>query len=199
LLVAQATFGDVAVIERERKIFASDSGTPAEQRTALSVVAAHADAGTFDTLVTRAQANSDPLQKQHVFTALAGVTDPELATRMAEIAMSDRIPAGGSPEIITRLAERHPDLVWKMVVPRLNDPALHLDKADRWVLAADVAANSADLQRIADLDAYVAKNVPAEARRPFLAATASIRQNQVYATKVLPEIDRWIRSHPASP
>ena len=199
LLVAQATFGDTAVIERERKIFASDAGTPAEQRTALSVVAAHADAGTFDTLVARAQANADPLQKQHAFAALAGVTDPELAGRMAEIAMSDRIPAGGSPEIITKLAASHPDLVWKRVVPRLNDPALHLDKADRWRLAADVAANSPDLQRIADLDDYVAHNVPAEARRPFLAATASIRQNQVYVTKVLPEIDRWIRSHPASP
>jgi aminopeptidase N len=196
LLVAQATFGDTAVLERERKAFASGSGTPAEQRTALSVVAAHADAGTFDTLVARAQANADPLQKQHVFAALAGVTDPDLARRMAEIAMSDRIPAGGSPEIITRLADRHPDLVWKLVVPRLNDPALHLDKPDRWRLAADIAANSPDLQRIADLDDYVAQNVPAEARRPFLAASASIRQNQVYVTKVLPQIDRWIRSHP---
>jgi aminopeptidase N len=199
LMVARATFGDTAVIERERKIFASDSGTSAEQRTALSVVAAHADSGTFNTLVARAQANSDPLQKQHVFAALAGVTDPELARRMAEIAMSDRIPAGGSPEIIRKLAGRYPDLIWKMVVPRLNDPALHLDQPDRWRLAVYIAANSPDPQRIADLDDYVANNVPAEARRPFLAATASIRQNQVYVTKVLPEIDRWIRSHPASP
>ena len=58
-----------------------------------------------------------------------------------------------------------------------------------------MAGYSADPQRIADLDAYVARSVPAEARRPFLSAAASIRQNVLYATKVLPEIDGWIGSH----
>jgi hypothetical protein len=77
----------------------------------------------------------------------------------------------------------------------LEDPALHLDKHDRWELAAGIAGRASDLRRIADLDAYVARNVPAEARRPFLAATASIRQNELFATKLLPEIDSRIRGH----
>jgi aminopeptidase N len=193
LSVAQATFGDAAVIERARMSFASDSGTPAEQRTALTIIAAHADAATFDALAERAEKTVDPLQKQHIYAALAGVTDVELARRMVDIAVSDRIPAGGSPNIIEALALRHPDLVWKVVAPRLDDPALHLDKSDRWLLAAHVAGDSADLQRIADLEAYVARSVPAEARRPFLGAAASIRQNALYATKILPGIDGWIR------
>jgi len=108
LSVAQSTFGDATVIESARKSFGSDSGTAAEQRTALTIVAAHADAATFDALVERAQTTVDPLQKQHVFAALAGVTDLELARRMVDIALSDRIPAGGSPEIIEALARRHP-------------------------------------------------------------------------------------------
>jgi aminopeptidase N len=153
---------------------------------------------TFDALVERARKTADPLQKQHVLMALAGVTDPGLARRMVDIAMSDQIPAGGSPEIIEALALRHPQLVWKVVAPRLDDPALHLDKADRWRLAASIAGYSADPQRIADLDAYVARSVPAEARRPFLAAAASIRQNALYAAKVLPEIDGWIRTRATS-
>jgi aminopeptidase N len=186
------------VIERARKSFAGDSGTAAEQRTALTIVAAHADAPTFDALVERARKIADPLQKQHVFAALAGVTDLELARRMVDIALSDQIPAGGSPEILEALALRHPQLVWKVVAPRLDDPVLHLDKSDRWRLAVSMAGHSADPQRIADLDAYVARSVPAEARRPFLAAAASIRQNELYATKVLPEIDGWIRSHVTS-
>ena len=198
LSVAQSTFGDATVIERARKSFASDSGTAAERRTALTIVAAHADAATFDALVERAQTTVDPLQKQHVFAALAGVTDLELARRMVDIALSDRIPAGGSPEIIEALARRHPQLVWKVVAPRLDDPTLHLDKSDRWRLAASIAGYSADPQRIADLDAYVARSVPAEARRPFLVAAASIRQNALYATKVLPQTDGWIRSHVTS-
>jgi hypothetical protein len=114
---------------------------------------------------------------------------------MAEIAMSEQIPAGGRPKIIETLTILHPDLVWQLVVPRLDDPALGIDKADRWRLAAAVAAHSVDSNRIADLEAYMAKNVPSEARRPFLAAIASVRQNQVYSSKVLPQIDSWITGH----
>ena len=195
VLVAQATFGDVSVLERARRTFAGNSGTPAQLRTAMSVVAAHADKATFDGLVERAQKDSDPLQKQHVYVALAGVIDPVLAQRMAEIAMTEQIPAGGGPEIITALTLLHPDLVWQLVVPRLEDPALRIDKSDRWRLAAKAAAGSVDSQRVAELQAYVAKNVPPEATRPFLAAVASIQQNQLYAAKVLPQIDSWINGH----
>ena len=192
VLAAQATFGDATIIEQARKTFASNSGTAAEQRAALSIVAAHADAATFDALVERAQKDSDPLQKQHVFVALANVNDPALAQRMAGIAMSDRIPAGGRPEIIVALAQKYPDLVWQIIVPHLNDAALSIDKSDRWRLVVHVAGLSVNPQRITDLQDYVAKNVPVEARRPFLGAAASIRQNQVWVTKVLPEIDRAI-------
>jgi hypothetical protein len=127
-----------------------------------------------------------------VFVALAGVNDPALAQRMAGIVMSDRMPAGGRPEIIGALALQYPDLVWQVIVPHLNDAALSIDKSDRWRLVAHVAGNSVNPQRIADLQDYVAKNVPVEARRPFLGATASIRQNQVWVSEVLPEIDRSI-------
>ena len=196
MLVAQATYGDAAVLERARQNFAKDSGTPAQRRTTLSIVAAHADTDTFNALLERARKDTDPLQKQHIFVALAGVTDPALAQRMAQIAMTDEVPAGGSPNLFYALAAAHADMLWHLVVPRLGDPALRVDKSDRWRIVTHVAAHSNDPRRIADLQDYVAKNVPAEASRPFLAAIAQIRQNQVYATQVLPAIDSWIgRSH----
>jgi hypothetical protein len=37
--------------------------------------------------------------------------------------------------------------------------------------------------------------VPAEARRPFLQAEASIYHNQRLAGEVLPEVDAWVRDH----
>ena len=195
LLDALSTFGDAAVIERARKSFATSAGTPAELRTALSIVAAHADAATFDTLAERARKTSDPLEKQHLFTALSAVDDPALARKMVDIALSDQVPAGTAPTLIDTLAVRHPDLVWQIVIARLDDPSLSLTKSDRWQLAAAIAGNSADPQRVSDLEAYVARNVPAEARRPFLQAEASIHHNQRLASQVLPEIDTWIRDH----
>ncbi len=193
----QANLGDAAAIAAARRRFASGEGTAAEQRSALSIVAAHADAATFEALLGRAQKAADPLQKQHIFDALAGVIDPALAERMAEIALTDQIPAGTGPRLLARLARRHADLVWRIVAARLDDPALPFDRSERWRLAIDIAGCSADPRRIAELEAYEARSVPAEARKPFLEASSSIHRNERLVTMVLPQIDRWIAARGA--
>ena len=160
----------------------------------MSVVAAHADAATFDSLLNEAR-KADPLEKEHIFEALSAVSDPVLARRMADIALGDEVPAGSGPTLLSRLARKHPDMVWQVVAPRLDDPTLHLDEPERWELAATIAASSAEPQRIADLQAYESRSVPAESRRPLLAAEAAIRENQRMAADVLPQMNAWIRAH----
>jgi len=116
---------------------------------------------------------------------------------MTQISLSDQVPAGTAPTLISTLAVRHPDLVWKIVAPRLDDASLALTRSDRWQLVGTVAGHSADPQRVNDLEAYVAHNVPADARRPFLQTAASIHYNQRVTRQVLPEIDAWIRDQVA--
>ncbi len=194
----QARFGDPMVIERAHQLMDHGGGTPGEQRAALDIVAAQADAGTFDILLKRAHDASDPLEKLRVFRALAGVSDPAIARRMTDIALSDQVPAGTAPGLLSRLALRHPDIVWDALAPRLDDPQLPWSKTTRWEIARDVAAESARSDRIADLRAYEARSVPPDARKPFLESEASIRQKQRIAGEVLPEIDHWVALHPAS-
>jgi len=194
----EGRFGDAAVLANARQRLDAGDGTPAEQRTALTIVAAQADAATFDALLARAAATTDPLEKQHRFRALAGVSDPALARRMIDIAVSDQVPAGTTPNLIARLARWHPDLVWVTLAPRLGDAQLPLSKAMRWRLAAIIAGYSAKPERTADLEAYEARSVPPDARKPFLESIASIRRNQHIAADVVPEIDRWIAAHEAT-
>jgi aminopeptidase N len=191
-------FGDAAVLASARRRIDAGDGSPAEQRTALTIVSAQADAATFDALLTRANAATDPLEKQHRFGALAGVTDPALARRMIDIAVGNQVPAGSSPTLIVRLARQHPDLVWNTLAPRLDDAQLPLSKATRWRLAGVIAGYSAQSDRIGELEAYEARSVPPEARKPFLESVAAIRRNQRIAAGVLPEIDRWIVAHESS-
>ena len=191
---AQAAFGDATVIDRARKTLASHAGTAAEQRTALSIVAAHADAATFDALLEKAR-KADPLEKEHILLALCGVIDPILARRMVDIALSDEVPTGSSPQLLGWLSIEHPDMVWQVVAPRLDSPTLHLDQPERWELANFIASSSADPQRIAELEAYESRSVPVESRKPFLASEASIRQNQRFVSQVLPRLDAWIQAH----
>ena len=199
LQVTQARFGDAAVIAAARTRLDSGDGTAAERRTAMDVVAAQADASTFDALLARAQKISDPLEKLHLLQALAGVTDPSLARRMIDVALGDQVPAGTGPGLIDALAREHPDMVWEVLAPQLDNPKLPFSKSQRWELAAGVAAYSAAPQRIADLEAYEARSVPAEARKPFLGAVADIRTNERIAQSVVPDIDRWIAARGSSP
>ncbi|HVW68453.1 MAG TPA: M1 family metallopeptidase [Steroidobacteraceae bacterium] len=192
LLQAQADFGDADVIAAARRNFAGGSGTPEERRIDLAIVAAHADPATFASLLERARSADDPLDKLHLFTALGGVMDAGLARRMTDIALSDEVPAGVGPSILAVLARRHADVVWQAVAPQLDDPAIRLDPQERWGIAVAIAGQSADPRRIADLEAYEARSVPPEARKPSLGAVASIRQNVRFATQLLPQIDSWI-------
>jgi len=192
-------FGDAAVIAHARQLLDAGGGTAGEQRSALDIVAAEADAATFDALVARAAKSTDPLEKGHVFEALAGVQDPALARRMLGIALSDQVPAGMATSLLYTVAQSHPDLTWELIAPRLGEATLPLSQLERWYLAAFIAGGSADMRRIADLEAYEARNVPPEARKPFLAAVAHIRDNQRIAAQVLPEIDAWIAARKLAP
>ena len=194
----QARFGDMGVIAAARDRLAAGSGTPAERRTALNIVAATADPQTFDQLLLRAQQTSDPLQKLHLYRALASVADPTLARRVLDVALGDQVPAGTAPDLVERLAQVHADLVWDALAPRLDDPQLPLTRDERWRLASEVARLSARSERITDLEAYVRQHVPAEARKPFLGAVADIRRNQRIVAQVLPEIDRSVGARQAS-
>jgi len=62
-----------------------------------------------------------------------------------------------------------------------------------------VAGRSANPQRIADLEAYETRDVPVDARKPFLAAVASIQENQRIVKHVLPQIDAWIAAQTPAP
>ncbi len=189
---AQGLLADAQVIAAARARYEANSGTPTDQRTALDIVAAQADGSGFDALLSRAEKSADPLEKLQLFRALAGVIDPAAAHRMAEIALTPQVPAGSSDDLISKLAQRHPDMVWEVLVRRLDDSQLPYTKAERWQVAAEVAGYSAQPERIAELEAYEARSVPPEARKPFLSAVAGIRRNQRIARSVLPEIDRWI-------
>jgi aminopeptidase N len=190
----QGRLGDAAVIASAHEQMNSGAGTAAEQRTAINIVATQADPKSFDALLSRARQTQDPLQKARLLRALAGVADPALARRMIDVALSDQVPAGSNEGLLLRVAHWHPDMTWEMLAPRLEDPGLPFAKTQRWDIARGIAAYSAQPQRVADLEAYETRNVPPEARKPFLESVAAIGRNQRIVSRVLPEVDRWIAS-----
>lgn len=189
---ALGIFGDPAVMGWARRGFSDHGASAADRRAALNVVASQADVPTFDSLLAQAEADPDPLTQQHLYEALAGVRDPGLARRMVAIAFGDGPPAGAGPYLLLPLAANHPDLVWDLALPHLQDPKLPLENDMRWRLAVYIASKSALPAREAALKVYEVANVPENARRPFTGALASVRQNRHIAQHAMPEIARWI-------
>ena len=61
----------------------------------LDVVGLHANAATFEELHTLARDRNDESEQHRLYSALAGVRDPQLAAQAAKIALALRDPAAG--------------------------------------------------------------------------------------------------------
>jgi len=195
LAEARGELGDPAVVRRARLRVSDGFGSPADQRAALTVAAEHADAGEFDRLLARARSTHDPLEKLHVYEALGTVENAALAARLIALAIGGEMPTGVNIDVLRRLAEGHPDLVWDTAVPRFAEPSAAIPESARRRLAMSIARQSSESRRIAELRAYAVHDVPADARKPFEGAIATIRQNVRIAQQVLPELDAYIEAH----
>ncbi len=192
---ARARFGDPETVARARAMFADGSGTPAQQRAALQVVARTADAATFDLLLAKARAEKDPLAKSRILGAMAGAQDPALSIRMVDIALGPDAPAGTAPGLLGAAAQVNPDAVWAALRPHLADPNLPMDRNSVLRTVPRIIGNSADPARIAELDAYAADHIPADARQGVERAKAQIRLNASVRATAIPDIDAWVAAH----
>src|ERR1700722_1003459 len=99
----QGRFGATEVLTWAKSTMDNASANAADRRSALDISAANANSTAFDDLLAKARAEKDPLTKQHMFEALAGVQNPALAQRMVEIAFSNDPPAGSAPSLLSTL------------------------------------------------------------------------------------------------
>jgi aminopeptidase N len=192
--LAQVRFGDIEASSRAKRIFASGQGSIADQRAALDIVGLAADRSAFDTLLARARAVQDPLEKIRILRAMALATDPSLSARVVGIALGPDAPAGSSSELLAIAGEQNPDSVWQALAPHLAKGPLPMDQSERWNVISGIAAGSADPTRIGDIRHYGEQDMPADARRPVDAAVAAIKLNARVRAGALPDIDRWVAS-----
>lgn len=113
-------WGEASVIDEARRRFAAFAAdhaaiVPDDQGMILGIVAANADAATFDRLHAIARAARNDSELQRYYAALVRVRDPQLAAQAARIAVSDEFPAQAQSvrmALVMDMAERHPQLAW---------------------------------------------------------------------------------------
>lgn len=97
---------------------------PEDQLMILTIIAAHADAATFEQLHALAKASKNETELRRLYLVLTLVKDPELAEQAAMIAMSSEIPPQAAAvrlQLLLGLAREHPELAWKVLDAHLDE------------------------------------------------------------------------------
>jgi aminopeptidase N len=202
VLVALSRFGDQPVIEEARRRFdialrSPGEVSPAARRTALLIVARHADAETLDRLIALVRTTKDTLEKQNTLDALTGIADPSGAQRVLELAVSPDAPAGAAVTVFFTLSREHPDLAWSFALQHVDQPGFPMDPVTRQALLPAIASSSSDRKRAADLQTYADQHIPASARQSVESAISTINLNVKFRAERLPEIDAWLAGQTA--
>ena len=117
----------------------AERGIARRARDRAEIVARTADASTLDRLIALYRATRDPLEKQNILEALAGIADAAGAQRVLELAVSPDAPAGTVVSIFRLVSRDHPDLAWNFALQHVDQPGFPLDSFARLELMPDIA------------------------------------------------------------
>jgi len=200
LVQALGEFGDTHVLAEVDKAFAGElEQLDADHREAvLAVVAARADARTWEQLHGRALAAATEVEKADGYELLGLARDPALAQRALALAISGEPPTTVASRLLRAVGRTHPDLAldfisghWAQVEPLFGEGA-------GATIAARFFDTGADAALLPRLDAFVHAHVPPATRERIVKNAAVIRYRATVRAQRLPEADRWIAAHAPS-
>lgn len=197
LISTLSALGDRTVIaEAQRRHAASKkdaSAIPAPLRKSiLGVVARHADAATWDQMHAAALSEKTPLIKDHLYSLLSSTQDESLARRALDLSLTAEPGATNSAEMISQVAELHPDLAFDFAIAHMNEVNHKIDFASRSRYYPGLASRSVDPAMIKKVNAYASAHLTASSRRDADTAIARITYRIKVRTERLPAVDAWL-------
>lgn len=201
LIGALGAMEDPAVVAEARRRYALRASDPAAmpaalRRTILGVVAANADAATWDTLHAEARAEPTAMIKSEQYSLLGAARDEALARRALALALTDEAGATNSAGIISRVAGEHPDLAFDFALANREQVEKKIDATSRSRYFPGLGGRSADPAMIDKLNTYADQYLAADARGDVKTAIASIQYRIKVRKERLPQIDAWLAQHP---
>ncbi len=196
LIATLGAIGDPAITAEARRRFAADhpSVTAGPLRAAwLGVVAAGADAATWERLAALARAERSPQVRLQLYELLGEARDPALAGRALALALTDEPGATNAAAIIAAVGQAHPELAFRFAAERRAQVEALLDVVGRAPFIPALAAASADPATVAELGAYAARQLTPNTRGPVDIAIASVQDRVKVRQDRLPDITRWLQ------
>ena len=199
LIGALARLGEESVVAEARRRFAAAESNPAAMPPALrapiiGAVGYTADAAGWEGLKAKAAAAKSPLEQRQFLGALAGVKEEALARQSLALFLTEATPKQLAPGLIRGVAGNHPDLAWSFYLENRDAVEARLDPLQRLDYAPSLAAASSDAKRIAELKAFAAANLPADAEKSVKEAVAAMEYD-IQLKGRLPAVARWLSAN----
>ena len=195
LIQTLGEMGDAAVVaEANRRLAAGDplaTGGPL-RTTILTVVARNVDAAGWERLRSQARAERSPLVKAQLYRLLGATSDPALARRALDLALTDEPGATTSAGIISAVAEHHPDLAYDFAVRNRDKVESLVDISSRSRYLPGLGGGSADPAMVGKLEDFAKRHLNPQARGRVDVAIAAIRDRIRVRSTRLPDITRWL-------
>jgi aminopeptidase N len=197
LIEALSALGDPAVVAEGRSRFAEylrdPSATPADmRRTVLQIVALHADVRTWEQLQVMAEQAKSELERRELYAFLGTAEDPALERRALDLALSGKPPATVTPQIISAVSRRHPDMAFDYATSHWDRLAPYIEPASQPEFIPRLINRAYDPALIGKLDAFAEQHIPSSARQNVRRVKSNIRYNAGIREKRLPEVVAWI-------
>ena len=201
VLSAMGTFDDPAVLAEAHSRFeayrrgsvALDAGA---RETILGIVAAHADASTWEELHQLARTAATSTDKANAYFRLARALDPALAQRALALSLTDEPDKTTAPSMVTSVGFEHPAMALDFAIAHVDAINAVLEPDSRNSFIPRIAQESDDLSALAKLDGYAAAHIPATAQGEVVKARSSVRYSAQVKARVAPQVGAWLRAHP---
>jgi|CXWL01.1.fsa_nt_gi aminopeptidase N len=193
LINSLSLLGDTQTALEARRRFASGQIPGGIRQATLTALGRSADAAVFDALLARARETRGTLEKDGYYTALMSASDPVIAARALDIAFTADVPVTKSANYIAIVAEQHPALAWRFVMEHPAEIEARLDSLRRADFTPGLTANGVDDALLAELRAYIDRDVAADVRRGAEADYLRLQDRIATRREKLPQLDTWLR------
>lgn len=196
LISALGAVGDPAVVKEARRRLQALTSDPAAlngplKPTWLSVAANNANRADWELLKRQAAQSTGLVERQLYYSSLGLARDPALAKESLALAISGTPDATSAPQIITSVAQAHPELAFDFV--RANQQAIDnlVGQSGRARFFSRVVGTSTNPAMVGKIEAYAA-TLPADEAKPVVQALTGLKQRLANRPRQRQELTAWL-------
>ncbi len=205
LVTALGNLGDAEIVAGSRERFARylddrKSLSPDLRLPVLLVVGRNADEKTWNQIHALGQKATSSEEKQNFYAALTSATDPKLAERALQIALTDELPTSRAVYIVPSVARDggQPEMAWKFAKTHMKALLAKADALGVNSYAPSLFNFFSDPARIAELRAYGKAELPPAAAKPIEKAADEISFRADFKKRLAEQIAEWDKTAKSS-